>query len=89
LWGRFQPGDLVKVVAGALEGFGEVVEQAKTPNGRAKVLLEFMGRMVEAKVPWDALQFAEENGEKTRLPRRTRGKGRWTPDFRPSLVVSN
>ena len=89
LWRRFQPGDLVKVVAGALRGRGEVVEVAKTPNGRAKVLLEFMGRMVEAKVPWDALQSAKMNWGKPRLPRRTRGMGRWTPDFRPCLFVSN
>lgn len=88
LWRRFQVGDRVKVVAGALEGLGEVVEEAKTPNGRAKVLLEFMGRMVEAKVPWDALLFPEDKGKTTRVPRRTRGKGRWTPDFRPSLVIS-
>jgi len=89
LWGRFQPGDLVKVVAGALEGFGEVVEQAKTPNGRAKVLLEFMGRMVEAKVPWDALQFANEHvNENPRLPRRTRGKGRWIEGFGQRVPVN-
>jgi transcriptional antiterminator RfaH len=89
LWRRFQAGDMVKVVAGALEGLGEVVEEAKTPKGRAKVMLEFMGRMVEAKVPWDSLQFSEMTWEKRRLPRRTRGMGRWTSDFRPSLVVSN
>ena len=89
LWRRFQPGDVVQVVAGALEGFGEVVEEAKSPTGKAKVLLEFMGRMVEAKVPWDALQFANEHvNENPRLPRRTRGKGRWTQEFRPSLAVS-
>jgi transcription antitermination factor NusG len=85
LWRRFQPGDHVKVIAGALEGFGEVVEEAKTPNGRAKVLLEFMGRIVEAKVPWDALQSAEKNSGKPRHPRRTRGMGRRTRDFRPIL----
>lgn len=89
LWRRFQPGDLVQVVAGALEGLGEVVEIAKSPTGRAKVLLEFMGRLVEAKVPWDALQFAEEPPmEKPRLHRRTRGKRRWTKEFRPSLAGS-
>jgi transcriptional antiterminator RfaH len=84
LWRRFQPGHLVQVVAGALEGLGEVVEEAKSPTGKAKVLIEFMGRMVEAKVPWDALQFTHEQVEQK--PRRTRGKGRWTQEFRPRLV---
>ena len=73
LWPRFQSGDIVQVVAGALEGEGEVLEEAKTTTGKATILLEFMGRMVKAKVPWDALQFVEDRAvRKQRLPRRTR-----------------
>jgi len=90
LWRRFQPGDLVQVIAGALEGIGEVVEEAKSPSGKAKVLLEFMGRTIQAKVPWDALQCANEHtNAPPRLPRRTRGRGRWTQEFKTSQVVSH
>ena len=77
-------------VARSLEGLGEVVEGAKSPNGSAKVLLEFMGRLVQAKVPWDALQFAEEHPlEKARLPRRTRGRGRWTQSFKRRMAATS
>jgi len=82
LWRRFQRGDHVKVVAGVIEGSGEVIEEAKTPKSRAKVLLEFMGRVVEAKVPWEVLESADKDNGKPRLPRRTRGMGRRIRGFR-------
>ena len=89
LWRRFQPGDLVQIATGSLDGLGEVVEGARSPTGRAKVLLEFMGRLVHAKVPWDALQLVEEHPlEQHRAPRRTRGKGRWTQGFRRTLAAT-
>lgn len=90
LWRRFRPGDLVQVDTGSLEGIGEVIEGAKSPTGSAKVLLEFMGRLVQAKVPWDALQFAEERPlERQRLPRRTRGRGRWTQGFKRRMAATS
>ena len=90
LWRRFQPGNLVKIVTGVLEGTGEIVEEAKSPTGKTKILLEFMGRMVEVKVPWEALQLAGKPGaDVPKSSRRTRGKGRWTRQYRPKEVSSS
>ena len=89
LWRRFRRGEKVRVVSSTLDSLGEVVEEAKSPHARAKVLLQFMGRLVQAQVPWDALQPLEEHPVgKQRFPRRTRGKGRWTQEFRPRQAVS-
>ena len=79
---RFSPGEKVHVDAGNLQGLAEVVEGAKSPKARAKVLLRFMGRLVQAQVPWESLRPLEDRPEeRQRLPRRTRGGGRWIKDF--------
>ncbi|MBM3942646.1 MAG: hypothetical protein FJ316_06940 [SAR202 cluster bacterium] len=83
LWRRFQPGQKVSLLAGKLEALAEVVEAAASPQQRVKVLLHFLGRMVQAQVPWQALHPVEQAGlVPQRLPRRTRGRGRWTKEFR-------
>jgi transcriptional antiterminator RfaH len=79
---RFLPGDKIRIEAGAFQGLAEVVEEAKSPQGRAKVLLQFMGRLVEAHIPWENLKPAEDQpDEPIRPPRRTRGRGRWIQGF--------
>ena len=86
LWTRFRPGDKVRVVTGKLEGLAEIVEEAKSPESRVKVLMEFMGRQVPAEIPWHSLSASQEHsGRNThrRRPRRTRGGGRWVRGFRP------
>ena len=86
LWTKFRPGDKVRVVTGKMEGLAEVVEEAKSPESRVKVLLEFMGRQVPAEVPWHSLRAAPEDSApntRRRPPRRTRGGGRWVRGFRP------
>ena len=89
LWRRFSPGELVQVLSGTLDSFAQVVEAPKSPEGRAKVLMEFMGRLVQAQVPWQNLRPVENSEmEKQRLPRRTRGKGRWIATFGPHAVAS-
>lgn len=57
LWTRFQPGQMVHVVSTTLQGLAEVVEEAKSPQHRVRVLLEFMGSMVSAQVPWENLRL--------------------------------
>lgn len=90
LWTKFRPGDKVRVVTGKMEGLAEVVEEAKSPESRVKVLLEFMGRQVPAEVPWHSLRAAREDSALNthrRRPRRTRGGGRWVRGFRPEPAV--
>ena len=100
LWTRFLPGERVRVALGPVESMAEVVEEAKSPAARVRVLLEFLGRTVEAKVFWQDVQPLNGQGLNTycdeRLPRRTRGKRRWirghgprfedtSPDLSPVL----
>ena len=88
LWRQFLPGDKVDVVSGTLNGMAEVIEAAKSPHARVQVLLQFMGRIVRAQIPWENLRPIEDPGmERPRHPRRTRGKGRWVRDFRPASTV--
>ena len=90
LWDRFNPGDKVEFTKGALSGVGELIEAVKSPTGRAKILLEFMGRQVKVEVPWDCLQrtgHRESNHYAVR--RRTRGKGRLTQEFRRELATNH
>ena len=81
---KFSSGEKVHVDAGGLQGLAEVVEGAKSARARVKVLLWFMGRLVQAQVPLERLRPLEDGPEETqRFPRRTRGKGRWVSAFRP------
>ena len=89
LWRRFKVGEKVQVDSGNFQGLAEVIEEAKSPAARALVLLQFMGRMVHAQVPWVDLQPGsaepiepEQQIAKVRSPRRTRGHGRWNRGHR-------
>lgn len=90
LWARFRVGDRVRIIHGAMDSFGKVLEETISPHGRVKVLLEFMGSMVSAEVPRHSLQPIKEADPEMprRRPRRTRGRGRWTNGFRPKAVAS-
>jgi len=88
-WRRYQPGDRVRVVNGHVDSLAEVLEEAKSPQSRVKVLMSFMGGLVHARVPWYSLEPAggqewlEAQAGSGRPPRRTRGKGRWIKGFGP------
>jgi len=85
LWRRFRHGEAVKVNSGQFQSIGEVVEEAKRPEARSLVLLEFMGQMVKAKIPWSDLEPISHNlVELNKAPRRTRGRGRWVRGFGPA-----
>lgn len=80
VWTRFKPGQRVRVVSGNFESLAEVLEEPKSPQSRVRVLLELMGQMVSAQVPWHSLQPSRpDDGDRAahRRPRGTRGKGRW------------
>lgn len=90
LWRRFRVGERVRIVSKSLETLAEVVEESKSPRSKVRVLLSFMGRIVTGEVPWEDLRPVEESPmEKGRVPRRTRGKGRWINGFSPYPVSSS
>jgi len=87
-WRRFHPGELVRIISHSLEGLAEIVEEPKSRHARAKVLLQFMGRLVQAQIPWQNLSpVPDSERENHRAPRRTRGRGRWIPNFGPRAVA--
>lgn len=88
LWYRFKVGEQVRITSGNFQGMAEVIIEAKSPADRALVLTQFMGRLVQAQVPWVDLQPAPDrimmdahNIEKIRVPRRTRGGGRLIREY--------
>lgn len=86
---RFSPGENVRVDAGNFQGLAEVIATGKSPQARANVLLRFMGRLIQAQVPWESLRpLVDRPEELQRLPRRTRGKGRWVGAFKPAPDVT-
>ncbi len=90
LWTRFREGDTVRVVTAKMDTLGRVLEEPKSPEARVRVLLEFMGDLVQAKVPWNSLQRAKalEEFGKPRRTRRTRGGGRWVRGFGPEAALN-
>ena len=89
LWRQYRTGEKVRVVTGAIDSFGQILEEARSPQGRAQVLLEFMGRLVKTRVPWKNLRPDEGQTELIHHPpRRTRGRGRWIAGSQPRLLPS-
>ncbi len=89
LWRHYRPGETVRIISNNIESLAEVIEEAKSPQARVKVLLSFMGRLVSAQVPWENLQPTEDlSSEKLRPTRRTRGRGRWIQGFGPRAAAT-
>ena len=86
LWRQFKTGDKVRIVSGTLDGLGEVVESTKSHQSRVRVLMQFMGRLVSAQIPWNDLESMEDHPMKLgKLPRRTRGQGRRIRSIQPQV----
>ena len=88
---RFRPGEEVWIRWGhcETEGLAEVVADAKSPHGRVRVLMDFLGRMVHAEVSQSNIRLAAHddalmNEDRVRFRRRTRGKGRYLHGVGPS-----
>jgi len=80
LWIRYKPGQNVRVVSGQFESLAQVAEEPTSSDSKVRVLLEFMGQLVSAEVPWSDLRIAPEDsrGDANHgRRRRTRGRGRW------------
>lgn len=52
---QMRPGDEVKIAEGAFQGLNAVVTQLLPAKERVKVLLDFLGRPIEAELPAPAL----------------------------------
>ena len=78
-WTEFQAGQTVYVTTKLFESLAEVADDSVSSQGRIKVFLEFMGRLVPALVPWTDLQTLETEPPLSLKSsnRRTRGRGRW------------
>ena len=76
-----QPGDTVQVAVGHTPTMATIVSETRSPKGRVRVLLDFLGRQVYADVPANNVERPESGTAvavtKDRAPRRTRGRGRW------------
>jgi len=84
LWRRFKVGDKVEIISGNIQGLGEVIKDGKSPDARVQVLLQFMGRLLQAQIPRECLwPIAEQPKVNTKHPRRTRGQGRWIRGNQP------
>jgi transcriptional antiterminator RfaH len=89
LWRRFHAGEKVSISSNGIQGLAEVVEDTKSPDSRVKVLLEFMGRLVSAQVPWQSVQPVGENRQDpSKHSRRTRGRGRWVQGSGPRAAIA-
>ena len=80
LWIRYKPGQKVRVVSGQFESLAQVAEEPTSSDSKVRVLLEFMGQLVSAEVPWSDLHIAPEDSRGDANHggrRRTRGRGRW------------
>ncbi len=86
LWNTFRAGDTVRVRSGHLESLAQVVSEARSPQARVRVLMEFLGRQVYTEVPWQDIWPARGDAFLSVPPpamslRRTRGRGRWIKGF--------
>ena len=82
-------GEQVRVVSGNIETLAEVLQEAKSPDAKATVLMQFMGRLIQAQVPWEDLRPVDDNPpQMPALPRRTRGRKRWINGFGPRTSIT-
>jgi transcription antitermination factor NusG len=94
LLSRFKPGDKVWVRwrSGETEDLAEVVSDTRSAQGRVRVLIEFLGRLVHGEIPRSSIRpidDSEASGSEDRSfsRRRTRGKGRWIQGSGPHAAI--
>ena len=92
---KFRIGDEVTISSDIFQGIGRIAKEPGSAYGRALVLLEFMGRLVEVNVPCAQLEILHDD----RAPgltsndmtgfRRTRGKGRRTKAYKALTAITS
>ena len=75
IWHQYQAGDEVTVAINDCIIPGKVLENAKSPNSKVRVSLQFSNNLVVAEAPYGNIRPTVEN--RGHPPRRTRGKRRW------------
>ena len=60
--GPFRHGDHVRIATGPLKDLDAVFDQRLSARGRARVLIEFLGRLTAAEVDLDALEKLDQRG---------------------------
>lgn len=89
LWHKYEIGDLVKVTLCGVDAVGTVTSSPKTPYKPIDILLDFMGREVHAQVSIDRVNPYKYNLNNTsNTLRRSRGRGRWTKQYRELRSVN-
>jgi transcriptional antiterminator RfaH len=88
LWNTFRVGDTVRIRSGRLDSLAQVISEARSPQARVRVLMEFLGKQVSTEVPlqdiWPANGDTFLGAPPPTMPlRRTRGRGRWIKGFGP------
>lgn len=90
----FKQGQTVRIGSGPFEGLAQVIDDVKSPSARVRLLVKFMGRLVQMQMSADELTdcsvqamdpWLEREDDVVRLPRRTRGRGRWIQGYKRSL----
>ena len=86
-WRRYHQGEKVVVQYGPMAVMAEVLGEVESYDANVRVLLDFMGQWVTAKVPWKSLEPAmsgfDSSHRVNNRARRTRGRGRWIRGFGP------
>ena len=86
---RYEVGDLVRVTLCNVESIGKVVGTHRNPDKPIEILLDFMGRDVPTQISVDKLQPFQFNPKsKESIPRRSRGKGRLTRQYKNQLTAN-
>ena len=62
--GRLHKGDRVRITTGPLRDLDAVFDQPLSAKGRARVLIEFLGRLTAAEVDLEALDKLDQRGWK-------------------------
>jgi transcriptional antiterminator RfaH len=64
--GPFRQGDRVRITQGPMRDLDAVFDQPLSARGRARVLVEFLGRLTAADVDLDALEKLDQRGKRSK-----------------------
>ncbi len=90
LWHKYEIGDLVKITLCGVDNLATVIKAPKSPEKPIDILLDFMGREVRARVTIDKVHPVQYSiHHSNNIPRRSRGKGRLTRQYREYQKINS